>query len=277
MDLWQEALLWYRRTHHCCRGIVKVYSHQDSTTATEAEQWAFAGNNAADHLASTAIHGFPHLRDLQRTVQADLSFMAQLRSYVHGTLIAVGNKALDSKRNKGETDRDGDECAEDVARALPAPSPWPFTTRSPDDHPQYRLPQWHKFHQWLESLYDESAQPAIVSWFQIYADFLQFADQPGPWYNPSRKKWELLANQEPTKFQTKSRWLSNYITRFSKKLGHTIQLLHCRPTSHVIGFWTSCVLMKMPMSRLQAADRWFQQWQPAFRRAPELHRIGANR
>ena len=277
VDLWQEALLWFRRTHQSCRGIVKVYSHQDCTAATEAEQWAFAGNNVADHLASTAIHGYPHLRDLQRKVQTDLTLMAKFRSHVHGTLIAVGNKALEHQRNTGETTKAGDECAEDVPRLLPTPNRWPFTPRSLEDHPQYYLPQWHKFFHWLDSLYDDSAPSTIVSWFQIYADYLQFADQPGPWFNRSRKKWELLTNREPTKFQNKSRWLSNYITRFSKKLGHSIQLLHCRPTSHVIGFWTSCVLMKMPLSRLQAADRWFQQWQPAFRRAPELHQIGAVR
>ncbi len=223
-----------------------------------------------------AVHGFPHIRDLQHSLQSELVQLSKLRTHVHTTLIAVGNKALEDRRGNHTMEQEGDQCTEDVARTLPTPIKWPFTLQSTADQPQYRIPNWPGFYRWIDSLFDESAPTSIVSWFQIYADFLQFAGQPGPWYNRSKKKWEALPDREPTKFQTKSRWLSNFVTRFSKKLGFSMQLLHCRPTSHVIGFWTSCVLIKMPVTRLQAADRWFQRWQSNFRRAPELHNIGAD-
>ena len=275
-DLWNEALYWFRYTSSRCKGIIKVYSHQDGSLATDAEQWAFAGNNLADLLATMAVHGFPHIRDLQQSLQSELVQLSKLRTHVHTTLIAVGNKALEDRPGNHTMEQGGDQCTEDVARTLPTPIKWPFTLQSTADQPQYRIPNWPGFYRWIDSLFDESAPTSIVSWFQIYADFLQFAGQPGPWYNRSKKKWEALPDREPTKFQTKSRWLSNFVTRFSKKLGFSIQLLHCRPTSHVIGFWTSCVLIKMPVTRLQAADRWFQRWQSNFRRAPELHNIGVD-
>ena len=119
-------------------------------------------------------------------------------------------------------------------------------------------------------------KPQLSYMMLKFMQFLQQASVSSPWYNRSRKKWEPLRKSDLTKFQAQSRWLATYLMRFAKKLGSPIQVFHCRPRSFVLGFWTSCVLLKLPQSRIEQMDRCFQQWKPIFRRPMELHDIGTS-
>ena len=272
-DLWSEIANWMRRTAHLCVEVIKVFSHQTEADVSEAESWAFTGNEAADSLAAAAINEHPHIRGLHHQLVAQTQTYQTFQHFVHSTLTAVGNKAMDARQTRTR-DTVEEEPAEDPARPLPAPSKWPFCLDSDQVHRQYRLATWPAIFGWVETLSDEASTPVILSWHQLFADYMIFTQTPGPWYNRSRKKWEPLPSLHPEKFPAKTRWFATYLMRFAKSMGQPIPILHCRPSTHVLGFWTSCVLVRVPPARIEAMDRWFTKWRPSYRRPTDLHVIG---
>ena len=272
-ELWSDLADWLRRTAHLCAGVIKVFSHQTETDVSEAEVWAFTGNEAADTLAATAFHEYPHIKDLHSNLVEQTQTYQTFQNHVHSTLTAVGNKAMDA-RHIQTRDALEEAPAENPARALPSPSKWPFLLDSDQAHRQYRITTWPQIFSWVDTLSDEASPPVILSWHQLFADYMICTQTPGPWYNRSRKKWEPLPSLDPKRFPAKTRWFATYLIRFAKSLERPIPILHCRPSSCVLAFWTSCVLVRLHPARVEAMDKWFLTWRPIYRRPTDLHVIG---
>lgn len=59
-DLLQQRLEFVQQTKHLFQGVIKIYSHQEQSTATDpVESWVFCDNQAADNLVTHEFYNHP--------------------------------------------------------------------------------------------------------------------------------------------------------------------------------------------------------------------------
>ena len=261
-DLLETLNIWIHRTRYLCRGIVKVYSHQDGNQPQDpVTEFAIAGNNAADKAAAQAYMQFPHLLKLWTVVSKQTAFLASFRDSLHTMFIQIGHLALrkisnqsrgiSAARGQVESHRDLQMCT------------WKVSHLSPPQKP-YLTDDWTKISQWVDSLHDANQPVQLWSWYQLYVDLITTFPGTTPWYKKSVKEWQNGNSCPPVPFRKKCRWVMGFFTRTWKHLGVELPLRLCRPSSDVLLFWCPCITVQTSTDRTERLDQFFASWRTSF-------------
>eukprot|EP00438_Fugacium_kawagutii_P012174 Skav205390 [mRNA] locus=scaffold1642:40459:42228:- [translate_table: standard] len=260
-DMWkllQETLL---RLHPLPVRVQHVYSHQSLEHATEAEIFAFRGNEVADHLATAELNAFSEQREQSLQVQRDLKQVRFLRDKVHHTLIQVGKAAIQQRPSQVPTE----------------PSAASETT-VPDDLPPLQVPavhsadlsrryQWEgmvEFFTWLQDLTHDNAPVAYVSYFQFNVLYEHSTRKLGVTYSKNRKQWQRTDVSLNLDFVKRSNNLVKYANGALTELGTPWKGTMLRPSSAAITFWAMCLPLQIKPSLLALADELLRQKQPTY-------------
>ena len=269
-DLWNKVLHLVRALGPQILAVCKVVSHQDHGGAdTEAERWIFAGNDAADALATAAADSHPTLSHTWTTLCQDLLDLQTLRAAVHTTLIEVGRKAIYGKSasKPAATPRDPRFTPADVSEfVLPN-----FQELPPAD--RFRFDGVDHLVQWLSTLTSQDENPRLVSWFQLNALCEHQLDLPGIDHHPKQRQWHRISDRTALNFVQRANRLSRWMQGVIQESGGCCQPKHLRPQSRTIQFWTQCLLIRIPDSLLHLADNLLAAHQPHFKTVQALRGI----
>ena len=268
-DLWQVVLQQITALGNRLVAVCKVVSHQDHAGAiTEAERWIFAGNDAADALATAAADNHPQLVQTWNTLQQDLAHLKILRRAVRKTLVSVGRHAIYSKPGTNPS-------AQKEPRFTPADVPeflLPDFVQNPIAD-IYRFPEVDRLLAWLSSTVQHDETPKLVSWFQLYALFEHQTGLPGVINNPKTKQWTCLTTRSQQNFVQRTNRFSRWVQGAISAAGGCCQPKHLRPQSQAIQFWTQCLLLRLPGQMLETADALLIAHQPHFTNVQSLRGI----
>ena len=235
-DLWEKLADRVARLGPLIRHVGKVVSHQNLDKAIdEAEAWVMRGNAAADATANAAFARFPTQLGLWNKLRDELACVCILRENVHKVLLSVAAKAF---RHEGPQESNTDEAQPrigpdqvQVFRAEPLDSAW--------NSKRFAIAEMEEIVRWFQTLGDATAPPKMISWFQLNVLFehqLGFTVR----YKPSSKRYFLEKNHKAD-FAKRS----NHFSRWTQGVfGPTnCRVLHLRPTSTCLKFWTMCIPM----------------------------------
>ena len=257
-DLWARLHNLVRKIGPLLQGVHKVCSHQDPLGAQdEFEAWVFQGNHAVDALASSVVLRFPGLLDKWKQLQQDIAHIHILRNHVHKTLIQVGRKAVQSSTTTAQDKQYTERISrEEIAEA-------DFTPPKPDEvPPKYVFTHMCSLLQWVDQLYDPAETVKCVSWFQLNLLYEHQTGHRGVRHITKRKVWVSGDNDvKHVNFVRRTNYLSDWLQGVWKHLGRPFKLLHLRPESNVVQFWTQCVSFKLKSGLLQLADELLQESQ----------------
>ena len=268
-DLWTIVRHLVQQLGPHLQTVCKVVSHQDSQGArNEAERWIFAGNDAADALATAAADKNPTLQATWTALCRDIADVTTLRKFVHSTLIAVGRHAIFSRTQLEQPDTPR------VPRLTQA------------DVPEFLLPDLDstaiatKYHfdgmqtvlNWTKTLVDPSETTRLVSWFQLNALFEHQTSLTGLDLT-KQKQWRLLPHRSKLNFVQRTNKLSKWLQGAINDAGGQCRPKHLRPQSQTVQFWTQCLMLRIPSGLLQLADDLLCAHQPHYRSVQALRSI----
>ena len=249
--------------------VCKVVSHQDHAGAdSNAEQWIFAGNDAADALATAAIANYPALQQTWNTLQSDLGNLRVLRQAVHQTLIKVGRHAIYSKSKPQQTESRGPRITQDDIPEFALPD---FRSNPVAD--LYSFEGVETVCRWLETLVQQPESPKLISWFQLNALFEHQTGLPGVINNTKTKQWSCLACRTQQNFVQRTNRLSRWIQGVVASSGGSCRPRHLRPQSQAVQFWTQCLRIRLSGELLDLADRLLSAHQPHYNSVQSLRGI----
>ena len=222
--------------------VFKVNSHQDHTTAKdEAETWLFRGNDAADHLAQTAVLSNPRVYHTWKQLQNDLDTLHIMRNKVHQTLVAVAKEAVRHSEPR-QLDRQH-PCRIDVSELVE--TDFSFLVGA-ELTAKYDCTEGRRIAAWCQTLCvpDEPVQP--VSWFQLNALFEFQTASKGVKHIKSKKQWENASDQAVLPdFVARTKSFSKWLQGVAHELQNPIEPKHLRPNSQSICFWSMCVPVRI--------------------------------
>ena len=261
-DLWKDMQNCFAGIKHRCLAIVKVVSHQDvHSLQSEAEIWAAKGNAAADSIASTAVQSQPALYKLWQKYHDEVRQISIFREAVHRVFLQVGRQAVETK-------------PKEVQHKVPANPRFvqsdlkclQFTT-STDQEVQlrYRVSNVQEFLTWVEQLFDDNAQPQLVTWFHLNMLYEKHSGSLGFRFNKSNKRWAAVVTEHQyVGFVQRSNHFARFMKGLLESLGAECHPYHLRPNSIAIRFWTQCVYLKIRENLLEAAERAFLEFASSF-------------
>ena len=260
-DLWSIALQLIHALGPQLQQVCKVVSHQDHTKAnTEADRWIFAGNDAADALATAAADNHPTLLQLWSHLQQDLANIQVLRQVVHRTIVDVGRHAIQSKPAKSNAQPVEPRIRHEDIVELALPD-----LEATQLDPKFVFPDVHRLLDWLPKLIDPAESPKLVSWFQLNALFEHQTGLKGLHYITKSKQWQQLAMQSDANFVQRANRLSRWLQGCINHHGGSCYPKHLRPQSQAIQFWTQCIQVRIPCNLLSLSDDLLCAHQPHFR------------
>lgn len=228
------------------RGIVKVVSHQDHRIADPVERWAFAGNDAADHVAEMAYFSFPKEHQLWCASSRALKHARRLKQKFHDMLIAIG-KCCTMKNKTSPEAAPKEGYLEPRALVM---SPWQFPDVLPEGGGSYMIPEYQAMVRWIRSLHGDEGSVQRWSWCQLTLDAIQMIPDFGPWYQLSAKQWQSGQLKKGRKLQDMAKSFALWMTRVSKKvLGLQLPMRYCQPTSTILCFGTQTLPVVVPQAR----------------------------
>ena len=116
---------------------------------------------------------------------------------------------------------------------------------------------------WLAQLIDPSEPVRCVSWFQVNVIFEHQTRRAGVRHIKSKKQWvEGERDMKHTDFVRRTRYLADWIQGIWKHFQRPLKLLHLRPESNVLQFWTQCLALRIRSGLLQLADEVLMEAQP---------------
>ena len=250
-DLWKILHQRVRQLGVFFLGVTKVCSHQDVSTAEdEYEAWVFKGNAAADHVADTAVYQHVGLYKLWQSLQQEIAHIHMLRNHVHRTLIQVGKHAVRSGTGKPPDKQHAERISrEEIAEADFSPIPVDCLPG------KYMYPYAEELLSWLHQLVDPSEPVRCISWFQVNVIFEHQTRRTGVRHIKSRKQW--VEGERDTKhidFVRRTNYLSDWVQGVWRSANRPIKLLHLRPESNVLQFWTQCLALRIRAGLVQLAD-----------------------
>ena len=258
-DLWKTLYDRVRQLGALFQGITKVCSHQDASTAEdEYEEWVFRGNVAADHVAETAVYQHVGIYKLWQSLQQEIAQIHLLRNHIHKTLILVGKHAVRAGTSKTPDKQHAERISrEEIAEA-------DFSAIPFDNLPnKYMYPHAEELLGWLAQLIDPSEPVRCVSWFQVNVIFEHQTRRAGVRHIKSKKQWvEGERDMKHTDFVRRTRYLADWIQGIWKHFQRPLKLLHLRPESNVLQFWTQCLALRIRSGLLQLADEVLMEAQP---------------
>lgn len=230
-----------------------------------AEGWCVRGNNAADSLATYAVFTEPNTWRLWQQVHAEISDLQIFKAAVHQTILEVGKKAVRNRMTyaKEAPPQQARLTREDISEVgvLVLPEVVPL---------RWRFQQLPEFVEWYNGLFDSQAPIKLVSWFQLA--ILHAHDGHAPFaYKASAKRW--FQGPSPDRcgdFVKRSNHLSKVIRGLYSISTSDCKVLHIRPASDTLQFWTQCIAMRIRPERLVLADDLMKESQEVYRTVRSL-------
>jgi hypothetical protein len=252
--------------------VTKISSHQDPLTAKdEAEEWLFAGNEAADCLTQTVFSRHKQLYELWDQLQKDLEAIHVLRNKMHDVIISVAQVAVQSKTSRGEQ-RDKQHPSRINVNEVNEVKFCPLADNSFAD--SYQCEEGQRIAGWLQTVCDPSEPVQAISWFQLNILYEFQNNTAGVRYNKSRKKWEnASASTKSADFVARTKSFSKWIQGALQSQAHAIQPLHLRPSSEPLQFWTMCVPIRIRKHMRDTSDEIFRSSAPRLTTVRSLRRL----
>ena len=233
---------------------------------TQLQNWYRPQNtgchmNDADRVAATAFHRFPNLILVWEQLYRDVANVGILRDQIHKVLIQVGQKSFISPA--GQTDRPtapARVAQEDVKLFVPTLISTSQLSR------RWSFPEAQQVVDWLMSILDEGVTAKFLSWFQLSILFEHQTRLPGISYKPSSKRYFLASNADRKNFVKRT----NNFSRWVQGVFPQCKVLHVRPHSSAISFWTMCLSMKVKPYAVELMDQLLSQHQNTFTQVRQL-------
>lgn len=265
-DLWATLYEAVRSIRHRIDVIIKVVSHQEiHDNLSWVDRWCIRGNNAADSLATYAVFTEPLTWQLWQQVNAEISELQVFKAAVHQTIIQIGKMAIKNRKSyaKEAPPQQPRLTREDIAEVVPLVLPEAVPLR-------WKFDGLDVFVHWFNSQFDSQSPIRLVSWFQLA--ILHAFDGHAPFaYRSSSKRW--YQGPSPDRcgdFVKRSNHLSKVIRGLYGISESDCRVLHIRPSSEPLQFWTQCIAFRINPSRLQLADDLLQESQRTFRTVKSL-------
>ena len=241
-DLWSLLVSLARTMHGHLVTVHKIASHQHRSNASWIEQWAFQGNDNADHCARWSTLFPQPLHCLWQQATQDIHSARLLRDQVHHNMLRVSEEAVS---------KDPPPQAEDPPQ--PAfPLPIQDTTLAPLPN----LPQtcthklvgegWSLLTNWSQSLHNPTAEAVHVPWFFLLIDFVLHTGSGGIRASHKFAKWHWLTKEEARQFKLVDRvkWFRLFLIRVHKLEGQPLHTTYVRPSTRQVVFWAHCLCFR---------------------------------
>eukprot|EP00438_Fugacium_kawagutii_P025698 Skav229289 [mRNA] locus=scaffold544:54833:73622:+ [translate_table: standard] len=251
-DLWEVVFQQFRMAHGFLIDVVKVHSHCEADEQpTFLDGWAVDGNNSADRCAAAArsllSSDFWELRsDIAAHLQKYTTLGTQMMQ-MFGTIsleaMQAKPKPVTTPLGHGATTQMG--CDSGISALA--------VTQLTDVPMHFHVDETPFLMRWIATLVDPDVPCSWVSFHQLLLDYQMFSGRLGPrsvdmqWRPVTYKPREYSHPQHVT-------WLSRWMINVSKQLQNSITVRQCRPSSHVLAFWTGCISVAMTLHRLQRID-----------------------
>ena len=265
VDLWEALYLVVKRLGSQLDVVIKVCSHQQPEgTQDDVEQWCFLGNAAADSVAGLALADNIELIQQWDKLQSQISALQVLRESMHTCMTKVGRKAVLNKPVAKEEDRiHKPRVSKTDIHELGSLD----TGISPSL--RWQFADFTKFVQWWNSLVDETQEVQLISWFQLTILLEHMMDVHFE-YKKSAKRWYLLTGRGNQNLVLRSNSFSRVIQGLYAQQQSTCNILHIRPASCAIVFWTQCVALKIKPELLQRSDELLTEAQEIYKSVRSL-------
>ena len=229
----------------------------------------FEVNTAVDHLTSCVEFEHPQVRKAWIQLQQDLRNVSLFREAVHSTIVQVGKHAV--RQTRAEYPQ---EAPERPARFTEADLERVPILTLPSDIPlRYRATNLDLIVTWWNRVTQSGTTDQVVSWFQLVALFEHMTRNRGVWYQGSSKRWYSAETGPSRNFVLRVNGFSRYIQGLYSLKEKPIKVLHIKPNSSVICFWTQCVACKVGHELLRQADDILAEAQPNFKKVKELRAL----
>ena len=264
VDLWIELAQWMNSTHHLLTDVTKVVSHQDPLMAkTDGEQWIWRGNDAADSTATSVLQTYPEVYQQWKQLQKEIATTAILRQAVHSTIVAIGIEAVTHRPTQTPSNPDKKPPRVLSKQVVRLNLQFPNVAEIPL---RYNVPHLERFLEWLRGLEDPLAPVALISWFQLSVLYDHQMKHPGYRYFKSKKRWlEVTPEMKQAKFLGRTNSLARFIQGLCEMAKWPCKVLHVRPSSLAIGFWTQCVAIKLRSDLYDTAEQLLREHQSCFK------------
>eukprot|EP00438_Fugacium_kawagutii_P006941 Skav203607 [mRNA] locus=scaffold935:366208:368130:+ [translate_table: standard] len=251
-DLWEALFFQFRRAYPVLSGVYKVQAHCISEDQDcYMDSWAVDGNTAADRSAERArgLLGteFWQLRD--EYIQHDARMLSlgsnMMQMFGEISLAALSSRAPPALMPVGHATEP--EMAVDTGLQQLA------QTNLQDIPVHFHVDETPFLVQWLHTLMDPNVPQAWVSFHQLLIDYQQVTGRQGP--RSIDNKWRPVG-YKPREYnhQQHVNWLSRWIINVAKHMGTPVTVQQRRPASHMLAFWTGCLTVRLPLTRLRLVD-----------------------
>ena len=266
-DLWGKLAVAVARLGPLLVAVAKVVSHQDPTGATnEAEAWIYRGNAAADAVAAAAFLRFPDLLQKWSQLRADIAEVSVFREQIHKVIVSVANRSFTKPAVvvTEEVDQRPRITPDQVHAFLPEPRVEALASR------RFAIASQDRITEWFSSIVDAQAPMKMMSWFQLNALFEFQTGLVGIRYKPTSKRYFLIEDGVKGDFVKRT----NNFSRWTQGVyGTNIKVLHLRPCSATIRFWTMCVPMHIAEAPFEVCEHLLGQHQKVYLKVRDLQHI----
>ena len=270
-DLWQHLGHLLRRAGTLYKGVTKVDSHQPmAPTQHWTTTWAILGNQRADQAAEQARQSIPaNLWKHWTKHVKHQRFLITLRDVTHRMLVDIGSRVVNlnqtQRSNEGEVGQRLIVLASDMQRSWDA---FKGLTLDMVDA-QFHCPISEQIFAWATTLEGEG-QTRVVSWPQIYVDFLLACKRAG--VERKSRKWREVQSMPPVQsFLSNSRALASFVQSVARSRDRPFAVVHRRPESHMLYFWAGCVSVDWRQERFEAVENYFRLFgAPPYRKIHQL-------
>lgn len=262
-DLWLYLWMQFQQAKHLVQRVNKVKAHCEADAQVdEVEQWAVAGNTAADRATTAARQHLPSsLWQAWTRLKTELAQQRLWARDLHAMFAEIGQRAVQSTQNAQEARPQGlpmmldapmtcDEGLVRLAQCNFADLPRKCQT----DEARHIL-------SWLQQMVRADTMICWISFHQLLLLYQQFSGSLGP--RPQTKKcgvtWCANEDREGYNHPQQVLWLSQFLLSACKSLGRPIQVQQRRAPSHVLCFWSGCIRGVTTNAALQSLDTHLQQ------------------
>ena len=267
-DLWGKLADKIARLGPLLKYVCKVVSHQNCAGAKdEAEAWIFRGNAAADAMAESAFRRYPTMHQLWSQLRQDVADVCILSEQVHKVVIGVAQKSFTQPgdHQQPETQATPRIQPDQIHAFNPQPLQDAMSSR------RFAIDQIDTITQWFADLVDPTHPLKMISWFQLSALFEHQTGLAGIRYKPSSKRYFLADRLDRGDFVKRT----NNFSRWTQGIygNANCRVLHLRPCSASIRFWTMCIPMHLKPEHHDTMEELLGQNQKTYSKVGDFRHV----
>ena len=211
---------------------------------------------------------FQHVMSAWKQLRQDVADVSILREHIHKVLIAVGRKSFASPSAQPAPAQEDTTppriLPEQVQVFVPTPTEASWTSR------RFAIDDMEGITRWFSSIVDPDGEVMMISWFQLSALFEHQTGHGGIMYKPTCKRYFLATRDNRGDFVRRT----NCFSRWTQGVyGSNCRVLHLRPRSSCIRFWTVCIAIRLNMGCYTLSDSLLAQHQPSFNAVRDFKNI----